>query len=75
MHEIHQRRVQLQQLTDRLVLEYAGALPAGQVLAAVTRAQRRVGGAFWSAERTNLCETLARDELTRRLTLAGAAMG
>jgi hypothetical protein len=38
MQEARLRRAQLQQLTDRLIVEYAGAVPPGQVLAAVVRA-------------------------------------
>lgn len=70
MHEARLRRVQLQELTDKLIVEYAGALPPGQVFAAVVRAQRLLGheAAPWSSERAALCETFARQQLSMRLS-------
>jgi hypothetical protein len=70
MDEVRLRRVQLQELTDRLIVEYAGALPPGQVVAAVVRAQRLVGRDQrpWSPERIALCETFARQRLSLRVS-------
>ena len=69
MNEIRRRRADIEALIRRLTVEYAGALPPGQIVAAVVRAQRQVvrGGSPWSEERSSLCETLAREQLTRRL--------
>jgi hypothetical protein len=70
MQEARLRRAQLQDLTDRLIVEYTGALPPGQVLAAVVRAQRLLGrdGQIWSSERIALCERFARQQLSLRLS-------
>jgi hypothetical protein len=64
------RRLQLRELTDRLIVEYAGALPPGQILAAVLRAQRLMarGDRRWSPERIALCETFARQQLSLRVS-------
>jgi hypothetical protein len=70
MQEARLRRAQLQQLTDRLIVEYAGAVPPGQVLAAVVRAQRLMGpdGISMSSERIALCERFVRQQLSLRLS-------
>lgn len=66
-------RDERQLLTDRLVLEYGGAVPPGQVLAAVLRADRLLGRCEAGPERSSLCELLARRQLVdgaaRRLRL------
>ena len=70
MQESRLLRTQLQELTDRLIVEYAGAVPPGQVLAAVVRARRLLGpgGRTWSSERLALCERFARQQLSLRLS-------
>jgi len=70
MQQARLRRAQLQELTDRLIVEYTGAVPPGQVLAAVVRAQRLIGheGRTWSSERIALCERFARQQLSLRLS-------
>jgi hypothetical protein len=69
MDDIRLRRALLQQLTDRLIVEYAGALPPGQVLAAVVRAERLVRREdhHWTSAQASLCERLARQRLTRQV--------
>jgi hypothetical protein len=64
------RRAELQQLTDQLIAEYAASVPAGQVMAAVIRAQRQLPRAdsFWSPDRIAQCEFLARQHLSARST-------
>jgi hypothetical protein len=61
-------------LADRLVTEYAGALPPGQVLAIVHRASaRRVGVPGLTPEvRLELCEQSARRALTDRIAWSAA---
>jgi hypothetical protein len=65
-------RDQLRDLAERLVLEYAGSLPPGQVMAAVYRSHRSVTGVHPAADsgRLSLCELVARAALTERLALA-----
>lgn len=64
-------RDQLHHLSDRLVLEYAGSLPPGQVMAAVYRAHRTVSGLHPAADagRLSLCELVARAALAERVAL------
>lgn len=66
-------------LADQLVVEYAGAIPPGQVLALVYRTAHQLShlpgvGPDW---RTGTCERLVREALTERLgtrdRTAGAA--
>jgi hypothetical protein len=56
-------------LADRLVVEYSGALPPGQVLAIVFRtARQRAGVPSLTAEsRLVMCEIAARRALTDRI--------
>ena len=70
MTEARIRKLQLRELTDRLIVEYAGALPPDQILAAVIRAQHLMGRDRrpWPSERVALCETFARQQLSLRLT-------
>lgn len=71
-----QWRNQRRELTARMQLEYAGALPPGQVLAAVTRAELLVARTHeepWSSDRQDVCETIARHLLTLRLASRQAA--
>lgn len=64
MSDPRARRQARQDLADRLILEYAGAVPAGQVLAAVLRAEQ-VLQAYHpdDARRMSLCEELVRHRL------------
>lgn len=59
------RRETRRELTDRLVEEYAGIVPAGRVLAAVLRADRAlpVLRADDRPDRLAMCESLARSLL------------
>ena len=67
MIEFRERREHQRDLTDRLLSEYADALPPGQIIAAVARAHRLVvrGAGPWP-ERMELCESLVRHQLARR---------
>ena len=61
------RRRSRRDLADRLIVEYAGAIPAGQILAAVLRTERLVDA--WHPEedrRMALCEELVRHRLVER---------
>ena len=64
-----QTRAGVRDLADRLTLEYAGAIPPGQVLALVFRAERSLGsgGRLPSATRLEVCEQVVRRMLTDRL--------
>lgn len=64
------RRQARSELADRLILEYAGAVPAGQVLAAVLRAEQLLH-TFQKDEvsRLALCEELVRHRLAERTSL------
>lgn len=73
------RRQARQHLADRLILEYAGAVPAGQVLAAVLRAEQLLHAHHTDEQcRMAVCEELVRHRLaesasrhgTRRLVVA-----
>jgi hypothetical protein len=57
----------LHELTQRLVVEYAGALPPGQVLVAVREAHRVL--IHWTSpeRRLEACEGIARRLLTERV--------
>lgn len=56
-----------QGLADRLMLEYAGAVAPGQVLAAVIRVDRLLGGCQRDPhQRIALCEDLVRRRLTEQ---------
>ena len=61
--EFKARRDDRQLLTDRLTLEYGGAVSPGQVLAAVLRADRLLASCDPGPDRTALCETLVRHQL------------
>ena len=61
-------RRHLRQLTERLMVEFWGALPPGQVLAAVYDANKLLGR--WAADperRVVACEIIARQLLVERL--------
>jgi len=64
-----QTRACVRDLADRLTLEYAGAIPPGQVLALVFRTERSLGagGRLPSANRLEVCEQMVRRMLTDRL--------
>ncbi|HVK30651.1 MAG TPA: hypothetical protein VM575_20105 [Nocardioides sp.] len=58
-----------QDLADRLILEYAGAVPAGQVLAAVLRVERLLLACQPDPHRRiALCEDLVRRRLVEHTT-------
>lgn len=68
-------------LADQLVVEYAGALPPGQVLAVVYRTAHRlshrlslapVAGAEWPL---GTCERLVRQALSERVATVGRNPG
>ncbi|WGX95089.1 hypothetical protein [Nocardioides sp. L-11A] len=70
MSDPRARRQARQHLADRLILEYAGAVPAGQVLAAVLRAEQLLQAYHPDeARRMTLCEELVRHRLVE--TTAG----
>jgi hypothetical protein len=62
-------RAGVRELADRLTLEYAGALPPGQVLALVFRADRSLAslGGLPATTRLEICEGVARRLLSDRL--------
>ena len=62
-------RAGVRDLADRLTLEYAGAVPPGQVLALVFRTERSLGarGRLPAATRLDVCEQAVRRLLTDRL--------
>jgi hypothetical protein len=65
-----QTRAGVRDLADRLTLEYAGAIPPGQVLALVFRAERSLvagGRRLPAATRLEVCEQVVRRMLTDRL--------
>jgi hypothetical protein len=67
-------RTQLRDLADRLVVEYADALPPGQVLATVYRTAQRVRGVPGLSHQIHQqsCEQSARRILSERATSRGA---
>jgi hypothetical protein len=63
------RRQARRDLADRLILEYAGAVPAGQVLAVVLRAEQLLQAYQPDAgRRMSLCEELVRHRLAECTT-------
>lgn len=69
MSDIWNRRNERRDLADRLMVEYAGAVPPGQILAAVTRAHRLVTSTRFgrSTGEMELCEAVARRSLADRI--------
>lgn len=66
-------RTELVALSDRLIQEYDGLLPAGQVIRSVCRAHRVVRRlAVPEPSRSSACEDVARRLLRQRL---GTALG
>ena len=64
MLEARTRHQDRQQLADRLILEYAGAVAPGKVLAAVARIDRLLQGCHADPHhRMTLCEDLVRHRL------------
>jgi len=61
-----------QELTERLMAEYAGALPPGQIVAAVTRAGLvlRAAGLEGAATWASTCEEIARRALAEGVAQA-----
>lgn len=72
MGDIWNRRTERRDLADRLMVEYAGAVPPGQILAAVTRAHRLVASTRLgrSTGEMALCEAVARRSITDRIISA-----
>lgn len=69
MPDPRERRQARQDLASRLILEYAGAVPAGQVLAAVLRAEQLLQAYHRdTARRLSLCEVLVRHRLAESTT-------
>lgn len=68
MPDPHLRRHVRQDLADRLILEYAGAVPAGQVIALVARTERLLQTCHTDARRgAALCEELVRHRLAEHI--------
>ena len=66
------RRRARNELADRLIVEYAGAVPAGQVLATVLRAERLLRRFQQDdTSRLALCEELVRHRLAERTSRRG----
>jgi hypothetical protein len=63
------RRSEVRELAERLTLEYSGAIPPGQVLALVFRADRSLAslGHLSVDARIEVCENVVRRLLTDRL--------
>ncbi|WP_344303169.1 hypothetical protein [Nocardioides bigeumensis] len=59
--------VELRDLTRRLILEYRGALPPGQVMVAVQDANRILGRSVVPERRVPACEGIARRVLSERV--------
>lgn len=74
MDDTWNRRTERRDLADRLMVEYAGAVPPGQILAAVTRAHRIVTstGQGRSTSEMDMCEALARRTLADRIIHAAS---
>lgn len=64
-------RARVRELAERLTIEYAGAVPPGQVLALVFRADRSLASLGHAAdpERIEICENVVRRLLTDRLAV------
>ncbi len=77
MDDRRARREQCRVLADRLILEYAGAVAPGQVLAAVFRAHHSLAGQLGLsvAARMDICELSARRLLTDQVSARGAGAG
>lgn len=63
------RREECRLLADRLIVEYAGAVAPGQVLAAVFRVHRSLAGTLGlsTAAEMHICESFARRVLTEQV--------
>ena len=68
-------RTGCRELADLLILEYAGALPPGQVLALVVRAERSLARLHELPADTRLlmCESLVRRLIADRVVALGRA--
>jgi hypothetical protein len=66
-----QSRAGVRELGDRLIHEYAGAIPPGPVLALAFRAERSLvaAGHLSASTRLEVCEHVVRRMLTDRLAL------
>lgn len=77
MEDRRRRRERCRLLADQLIVEYAGAVAPGQVLAAVFRAHRSLTGPLGltlEAE-MNICESFARRLLTDQVSARTATAG
>jgi hypothetical protein len=70
-----ENRTAVRDLADRLIVEYAGAVPPGQILALVFRAAHRLAGvgALDEAVRLTVCEEAVRRSLTDRIAVSASA--
>lgn len=77
MDDRRARHEQCRLLADRLILEYAGAVAPGQVLAAVFRAHHSLAGPLGlsMAAKMDICESFARRLLTDQVAARGAGTG
>ena len=75
MADVLEDRDRCRELTEQLVVEYAGAVPPGQVLAMVFRANHALARhlELSIATRMALCESSARRSLTDRIARDAAA--
>jgi hypothetical protein len=65
LEELKLSRDSRQLVADRLILEYAGSVPPGQVLSAVLRVDRLVGR-YDGPDRVALCESMVRRRLAEQ---------
>lgn len=62
------------ELTEQLILEYAGAVPPGQVLSAVVRSDHLLGSDL-DADRLDMCEAVVRRTLAECAARGPRALG
>jgi len=73
--ELLHHRTARHELADRLIVEYAGAVPPGQVLACVLRADRVLASYPPNDQaRLALCEELVRHRLVEHNARTGRAL-
>ncbi|MCX6399327.1 MAG: hypothetical protein NTX33_05280 [Propionibacteriales bacterium] len=72
MNDMWNRRNERRDLAERLMVEYAGSVPPGQILAAVTRAHRLVKANHLGGSNGGmaLCEAVARRSIADRIISA-----
>lgn len=76
MHDMWNRRNERRDLAERLIVEYAGSVPPGQILAAVTRAHRLIRSTRLGRSNGEmaLCEAVARRSIADRIISATPRM-